>query len=78
MTLVEVRRHLLDGLAQFLVVGRPAGAVAHPLGIPAELGGLLADAAADEVAAEPEQPAAEAGGLPSRRDRGTLTGQLST
>src|SRR5208282_1492318 len=61
VALVEVRLHLIDRPGERLVAGRPAGAVAHPLGVPAELRGLLADAAANQVAAQPEQPAAEPG-----------------
>jgi hypothetical protein len=61
VALVEERLHLLDGPGQRLVPGRAAYAVAHPLGVPAELLGSLADGAADQVAAEPEQAAAEAG-----------------
>src|SRR3954453_427688 len=61
VALVEERLHLLDGVSQRLVGGRAAHAVAHPLGVPAELLGLLADGAAYQVAAEPQQPPAEAG-----------------
>jgi hypothetical protein len=61
VALVEVRLHLVHGLGQGLVAGRPADAVPHPLGIPADLGGLLADGAADQVAAHLQEPAAEPG-----------------
>src|SRR5262249_55589855 len=48
--LLEVGGHLLDGLAQPLVPGRAAVAVAHPLRVPAELRRLRADLAAEQVA----------------------------
>src|SRR5690348_13626445 len=59
MALVEVRFHLLDRLGERLVTGRPAHAVTHPLGIPADLLGPLTDRAADQITTEPEQPAPE-------------------
>ena len=46
VALVEERLHLLHRPGQRLVPGRPADAVAHPLGVPADLLGLLADGAA--------------------------------
>src|SRR5689334_22635313 len=68
VALVEVDLHLAGGLGQRLVARRAAHAVAHPLGVPADLRGLLADVAAEEVATDAQQPAAEAGHrVPERR-----------
>src|SRR6185437_10824775 len=60
VTLLEVGLHVLDGLLEGLVAGRAAHGVAHELGVPAELRGLLADRAPQHVPAEAKQPPAEA------------------
>src|SRR5689334_17381103 len=61
VALVEERLHLLHCPGQRLVPGRAAHTVPHPLGVPADLLGLLANGATHQVATEPQHPAAEAG-----------------
>src|SRR5579862_9070491 len=60
VALLKVRLHLIDGLGECLVASRASGAVAQPLGVPADLRRLLPELAADHVAAHAEQLAAEA------------------
>src|SRR5262249_47490362 len=61
VALVDVALHPLGRLLAVLVAGGAAVAVAHPLRVPADLRRLLTDRAAEQVAAHPQQPAAEAG-----------------